>query len=86
MPPMHTKTVREVPQYEINPSKLDFKGVAITVALKMVAGVDCSDSVVVGRISTKDEGEKPSTWPSDTDVDFKVKKKHSMSKIYINIV
>lgn len=26
MAPMHTKTVREVPQYEINPSKLDFEG------------------------------------------------------------
>ncbi|KAG2259976.1 hypothetical protein Bca4012_096954 [Brassica carinata] len=52
----------------------------------MVAGVYGSDSIVVGRISTKDEGEKASTWPSDTDLDFKVKKKHSMSKISINIV
>lgn len=48
------------------------EGVDVTVALKMVAGVDGYDSVVVGRISTKDEGEEASTWPSDTDVDFKV--------------
>lgn len=47
-------------------------GVAVTVALKMVAGIVDSDSVVVGRISTKDESEEASTWPSDTDVDFKV--------------
>ena len=48
------------------------EGVSVTVALNMVAGVDGSDSVVVGRISTKDEGVEASTWPSDTDVEFKV--------------
>lgn len=48
------------------------EGVSVIVALNMVAGVDGSDSVVVGRISTKDEGVEASTWPSDTDVEFKV--------------
>ena len=51
---------------------LEGVAVAVVVALKMVAGVDGSDSLVVGRISKKDEGEEASTWPSDTDVDFRV--------------
>ena len=37
---------------------LEGVAVAVVVALKMVAGVDGSDSVLVGRISKKDEGEE----------------------------
>lgn len=51
---------------------LEGVAVAVVVALKMVAGVDGSDSVLVGRISKKDKGEEASTWSSDTDVDFRV--------------